>query len=233
MIETNNILKVKYMIRKISLTICTVLIMHSVFSQNISILQDPMSSKSFNSEKYSAYRGTPFLTDKWIKGNVSTPKGVYQNMELKFNVYDNALFFNKNDESFEFVDEVVSFTMMPKPEDASSYLTYKRGYVGADLRGNEFVQVLLEGAVGLIKLDVKQLTEISEVNAGIVKTFANTSKYYISKNGKLQFLKLNKSEVLGALSDKQDKIQAYINDKKYSFRKDIELVDVLKYYATL
>jgi len=74
---------------------------------------------------------------------------------------------------------------------------------------------------------------MSEVNAGIVKTFANTVKYYISKNGQLQFVKPNKSEVLAALSDKQDKIQAYIAEKKYSFRKDAELVDVLKYYSSL
>ena len=51
------------------------------FSQNVISLQDPVSSKNFNSEKYSSIRGTPFLVDKWIKGNVTTPKGVYQNLE--------------------------------------------------------------------------------------------------------------------------------------------------------
>ncbi|MES2005137.1 MAG: hypothetical protein V4450_11480 [Bacteroidota bacterium] len=207
---------------------CTV-----TFSQNVYSLQDPVSSKNFNAEKYSGIRGTPFLVDKWTMGSVTTPKGIYQHLELKFNVYDNTLFFNKNDESFEFLDEIVSFTLMPKPDDASSYMTYKKGISGADLRGNEFVQVLLEGTVGLYKLDLKQLSEMSEINAGIVKTFTNNSKYYISRNKQLQFVKLNKAEIIAALSDKQDKIQAYINEKKYSFRKDAELVDVLKYYSSL
>jgi hypothetical protein len=204
----------------------------STYSQNVYQLQDPVSSKNFNPEKYSGIRGTPFLADKWIKGSVSIARGVYPNLELKFNVYDNTLFFNKNDESFEFQEDVISFTLMPK-EDPATHMIFKRGISGADLRGNEFVQVLLEAEMGLYKLDVKQLTEMSEINAGIVKTFANTAKYYIGKSGKLKFLKLNKQEVLAALSDKQDKIQAYINEKKYSFRKDTELVDVLKYYNSL
>lgn len=215
-----------------AIIIFLLLLRGSTDAQNVYQLQDPVSTKNFNPEKYSGIRGTPFLVDKWIKGSVSISKGVYQNLELKYNVYDNALFFNKNDESFEFQEEVISFTLMPK-EDPASHMVYKRGISGADLRGNEFVQVLLEAEMGLYKLDVKQLTEMSEINAGIVKTFANTAKYYIGKKGKLKFLKLNKQEVLAVLSDQQEKIQAYINEKKYSFRKDTELVDVLKYYNSL
>ena len=219
--------------KPLSLVLIALLTTLTSFTQNVYSLQDPVTSKSFNSEKYSSIRGTPFLFDKWMKGIVNTPQGVYQNLELKFNVYDNALFFNKNDESFELQDNIVSFTLMPKPEDPSTHLLYKNGITGADLKGNEYVQVLLEGPVGLYKKDLKQLSEMSEINAGIVKTFANTTKYYIMKNNQLQFLKLNKSEVLNILSDKQDKINAYIAEKKYSFRKDAELVDVLKYYSTL
>jgi hypothetical protein len=203
------------------------------FSQNVTALQDPVSSKNFNSEKYSGIRGTPFLVDKWYNGTVTTPKGVYQNLELKFNVYDNTLFFNKNDESFELQDDIVSFTLMPKPDDAGSYLIYKRGISGADLHDNQYVQVLLEGNTSLYKLDVKQLSEMSEINAGIVKNFTNNAKYYIGKNHDLQFIKINKTEILNALKDKQDKIQASINEKKFSFRKDADLIEVLKYYNSL
>ncbi len=219
--------------KHVSLVLIAFLTTLTAFTQNVYSLQDPVTSKSFNSEKYSGIRGTPFLFDKWMKGIVNTPQGVYQNLELKFNVYDNALFFNKNDESFELQDNIISFTLMPKPDDASSYLVYKNGIAGADLKGSEYVQVLFEGTASLYKLAVKQLSEMSEINAGIVKTFANTTKYYIKKNNQLQFLKLNKSEILNILSDKQDKISAYISEKKYSFRKDEELIDVLKYYTTL
>lgn len=205
----------------------------SSFAQ-LPFLQDPVTSKNFSTEKYSGIRGTPFLADKWTKGTITTSKGVYKDIELKFNVYDNLLVFNKDDESYEFLDPVVSFTLMPKPNDPASYMVYNKGISGADVKPNQFVQVLLEGKpAGLYKLDLKQVSEMSEINAGIVKTFTNNSKYYISKNKQLQFIKLNKTEILNALSDKQDKVQAYIDEKKYSFRKESELVDVLNYYNSL
>jgi hypothetical protein len=197
-------------------------------------LQDPVTSKNFNTEKYSAMRGTPFVIEKWTKGNVTTPMGIYKEIEIKFNVYDNLLVFNKNDETFEFVDDVVSFTLMPKPEDPSSFMVYKKGISGGDIKANQFVQVLLEAQpASLYKLNQKQVSEMSEINAGMVKTFTNNSKYYISKNKQLQFVKLNKADVLNVLSDKQDKIQAYIDEKKIAFKKEAELVEVLKYYNSL
>lgn len=48
-------------------------------------------------------------------GTATTPRGIYQQLELKFNVYDNTPFFNKDEETFEFQDEIISFTLMPKP----------------------------------------------------------------------------------------------------------------------
>jgi hypothetical protein len=203
------------------------------FAQNVVSLIDPVSSKMLNPEKYSGIRGTPFLVDKWMIGTVTTTKGVYQNLELKFNVYDNALFFNKNDESFELQDDIVSFTLMPKPDDPASYLIYKRGITGADLKDYQYVQVLLEGNINLYKLDLKQLSEMSEINAGIVKTFTNNSKYYIGSNKNLQFIKLNKAEFLNALKDKQEQVQKYCSEKKISFKKDADFIEVLKYYNSL
>lgn len=209
------------------------LITTSAYSQGTVFLQDPVTAKNFNTDKYSSIKGTPFLQDKWIKGTATTPRGIYQQLELKFNVCDNTLFFNRKDEAFEFQDEIISFILMPKPDDSSTYLVYKKGITGADFSGNQYVQVLLEGPVGLYKLAVKQVSEMSEINAGIVKTFTNNSKYYISKNNQLRFIKINKSEILNSLSDQREKIQSYINEKKLSFRKDSDLVEVLKYYQSL
>lgn len=203
------------------------------YSQGAVFLQDPVTAKNYNTEKYSGMKGTPFLQDKWTKGTATTSKGIYQQLELKFNVYDNALFFKMEEDAYEFQDEILSFTLMPNPEDASTFLVYKKGITHADFSPNQYVQILLEGPIGLYKLTSKQVSEMSEINAGLIKTFTNNSKYYISKNNQLQFLKINKTEILHVLSDKKDKIQSYLTEKKPSFRKDIDLVELLKYYQSL
>jgi hypothetical protein len=202
-------------------------------AQNVMSLQDPVSTKNFNSEKYSGIRGTPFLIDKWIKGTVTTPNGVYENLELKLNVYDNSLVFNKQDEPYELTDKIISFTLMVKESDPNSWLVFKKDLAGADLSKNQYVQVLYEGKVCLYKQPTKQLVEISEINAGIVKTFSSNTKYYLLINNIAQFVRLNKTELLEALKDKKDQLQLFITDNKLSFKKETDAIDLLKYYNTV
>jgi predicted small secreted protein len=219
--------------RLLILCSCFLLMATAAFSQAYQ-LSDPVSSKNFNAEKYSGIRGTPFLVDKWMKGTVTTPKGVYKNLDLKYNVYDNGIFFNKDDETFELQDNIISFTLMPKSDDPATHMVYRKGITGPDFRDNQFVQVMTEGNASVYKLDEKKVSEMSEINAGMVKTFTNNAKYYIAnKNKEVIFVKLNKAEILAALKDNQDKLNAYISDKKLSFRKDADLVELVKYYNTL
>ena len=196
-------------------------------------LYDPVANRPFNAEKYSGIRGTPFLTDKWYKGNVVTTKGIYKNLELKLDVYDSKLYFNNNDESFEFQDPVLSFTLMPKPADSSTYMHFIKGVTGNSLSQNQFVQVLVKGNITLYKSDIKSLTEMSEINAGIVKTFITTSRYYLSKDNVLSLIKISKADIMPFLKNQEDKINAYLSQYKLSLRKEDELIEIIAYYNLL
>ena len=65
------------------------------------ILHDPVSARTFNSEKYSGIKGSPFLCDNWMAGSITIEKSIYNKVELKFDAYSNKIYFNKNDEPFE------------------------------------------------------------------------------------------------------------------------------------
>jgi hypothetical protein len=220
---------------KTIITFALLLLAGNAVAQNITNLQDPVSSRMFNTEKYSGIRGTPFLVDKWLQGTATTPNGVYQNLELKYNVYDNTIFFNKDDNTFELVDNIVAFTLMPKPGDTKSYLNYRKGLTGPDFKEKQFVQVLFDGPnASVYKLDQKLVSEMSEINAGMVKTFANGSKYYIARKGQIVGVKFSSAEeIMTALVDKQAQLQRFIVDKKLNFKKDTDLVELVKYYNTL
>ena len=89
-------------------------------------LQDPVSSKNFNPDKYAGIRGTPLFQDKWIHGSVVTTKGIYPDLELKIDLYDNILFFNKDDASFELLDQIVSVKLFPKwPDTLQQFIVVK------------------------------------------------------------------------------------------------------------
>lgn len=194
-------------------------------------LQDPVSSKNFNPDKYAGIRGTPLFQDKWIHGSVVTTKGVYPDLELKIDLYDNILFFNKEDASFELLDQIVSVKLFPKWPDTLQQFIFVKGMSQNGLRPEQYVQALVgTGAIQLYRSDIKQVTEMSEINAGMIKTFANTSRYYIKKGDQLKLIKLNKEEIIPFLMDKEAELNSVIEAKRLNLKKESDIIQVIQAY---
>ena len=205
----------------------------SGFSQNITQLSDPVTNKNFSLEKYSEIKGSPFMIDKWIEGSVTTPKGIYQKLLLKYNAYDNLLIFNNNDEPYEFQETILAFTLMPKPGENASNLNFKNGISANGIQPQQFIQVLEEGKINLYKYFGKQVSEMSEINAGMVKTFTPNIKYYMGNSSSLKFTKLNGNECLQLMADKKELIDKYLAEKKLSLKKESDFVEIIHYYNSL
>lgn len=198
------------------------------------VLQDPVSARTFNTEKFAGYEGSPFLfNDKWTTGNVTVLQGTYKSLELKLDVYNDVLFFKRNDETYEFQDEVVSFVLMPKAGDSTTWMHFKRGMSGAGLKPQQYVQVLAEGPVSLYRSEIRSLSDVNQINRGVIKTFSPSVRYYISRNGTLQLIKPTRKEILEVLNDKAAKVEAFIDAQKISFKKDADLGRLVKYYNSL
>ncbi len=198
-------------------------------------LQDPVSSKNFNPDKYAGIRGTPLLVDKWQHGSVITTKGYYADLELKIDLYDNQVFFNKNDESFELLDHIVAIRLYPKwPDTVNQQQVFIKGITQNNIKPNQYVQILVaQGAVQLYRSDIKQVTEMSEINAGMVKTFANTSRYFIKKGDQFKLVKLNKEEIMPFLVEKEAEINDFITKKKLNLKKEVDFVQLIQAYNAL
>lgn len=197
-------------------------------------LQDPVSSKNFNPEKYAGIRGTPFLQEKWIHGAVTTNLGIYNDLELKIDLFDNALFYNNGGEPFELIDKIVEVKLFPKWPDNKFELVFTKGISQAGIKPEQYVQVLVgSGAVQFYRSDIKQVSEMSEINAGMVKTFSNTSRYYIKKGDQFKFIRLNKEDVMSFLMDKEAAINAIIAEKKLNLKKEGDIAQAIQAYNSL
>ena len=194
-------------------------------------LQDPVSSKNFNPDKYAGIRGTPLFQDKWIHGSVITSKGIYSDLELKIDLYDNILFFNKEDASFELLDQIYSVKLFPKWPDTVQQYIFVKGMNQNGLKPEQYVQALVGiGAIQLYRSDIKQVTEMSEINAGMIKTFANTSRYYIKKENELKLIKLNKEEIMPFLIDKEAELNSVIEAKRLNLKKESDIIQLIQVY---
>jgi hypothetical protein len=197
-------------------------------------LQDPVSSKNFNPDKYAGIRGTPLLVDKWQHGSVITTKGYYADLELKLDLYDNQVFFNKNDESFELLDQIVAIRLFPKWPDTANQQVFIKGMTQNNIKPEQYVQVLVaQGTVQLYRSDIKQVTEMSEINAGMVKTFANTSRYFIKKGDQFKLVKLNKEEIMPFLAEKEAEINDFLAKKKLNLKKEMDFIQMLQAFNAL
>jgi hypothetical protein len=99
------------------------------------------------------------------------------------------------------------------------------------LKPEQYVQALVgAGAVQLYRSDIKQVTEMSEINAGMIKTFANTSRYYIKKGDLLKLIKLNKEELMSFLMDKEAEVNAAIEAKRLNLKKESDIIQLIQAY---
>jgi hypothetical protein len=87
--------------------------------------------------------------------------------------------------------------------------------------------------VQFYRSDIKQVSEMSEINAGMVKTFSNTSRYYIKKGDELKFIRLNKEDILPFFADKEAAINAIIIERKLNLKKEADIVQAIQAYNNL
>ncbi len=202
------------------------------FSQNV-VLHDPMTSRYFDAQKYTGILGSPFLFKDWIKGSVATSKGVYQNIELKYDAYENTLLFKREDKSFEFEDDVKEFILMRNVPDSNSYQYFIKGIIADGLSAQKYVQVLSIGKIKLYKLNARLMTEVSQINEGIKKSFTNVTKYFAGEDGHIQEINLNKKDIIQLLKDKDQEVQQFIKANSLNLKKEDDVAALINYHNQL
>ncbi len=218
--------------KKLLATVLLISCSAAMYAQTM-VLHDPVSARTFNTSRYSQIQGTPFLNDKWTKGSVLTPRGIYQNLDLKLDAYSSTLYFNRDEKLFEFEDHITGFVLMPQPADSSTYLRFRKGLQASGLKPEQWVQILSEGKTSLFKLESKLVSDMNQINQGVVQTFTNSTRYYVMKAGELKMVKFNKSDILDVFADKKDQVQAYINQQSLGFKRESDVIRMFNYYNAL
>lgn len=197
------------------------------------ILSDPTTSRTFNSEKYSEVKGTPYFIDKWLEGSVTINKGIYKRLFIKYDVLEQELLFSKDDASYFFSDPVISFVLKPNPSDSTTFMKFIKGLTGNGLKENQFALVLAEGNVSLYRSDIKKSSDLNDINRGVVKQFSTSTRYYIKKDGATNLVKLSKDEILALLKDKETALQQFIDNNKINFKKEGDVAKLIAHYNSL
>lgn len=192
------------------------------------ILHDPVSSTVFQTSRYAGIKGSPFLVDSWTKGKAQTSKGYYPVLDLKLDAYNNVLLFRRNNEPFQFEEDIISFILMPA-EDSASYKYYQKGYSATGLKANQYVEVLANGPVLLLQSDIRQVSDMNEINQGVIKTFNSITRYYAGNKEKLTLIRLNQKDILALFPQQEEKIKEYMKVNKLNFRNEKDVAALINW----
>ncbi|MGV3767222.1 MAG: hypothetical protein ACO1NW_13905 [Chitinophagaceae bacterium] len=211
--------------------IIVLLLFASIAGISQPILHDPLTSRIFNAEKYSDISGSPYLFDEWKKAHVYTPNGAYKNLTVKFDVYDQVLYFEKDGKQYEFTTPFSGFHLFSADMD-SSYFT--KGYTGSALKETQFVELMVSGKLQMIMSPIVNKVEKNEINRGVINSFKIVKRYYLgTASTQMKLIKLSRSELMPLLMDKKKEIEAYISQNKINFRSESDVQKLLIYYNSI
>lgn len=147
--------------------------------------------------------GTPYLVDEWKPGSVILRKGVMiKDMQLKFDVLRNKLYFLRDGAMFEFADSVRDFYL--NYSDGSSVgLVYRNNFPAVDRNTTStFYELLVDGKISLLKYRSKTSMEIKGIDLRVTKKYEDRQQYYLALPGnRMMKIKRDKKSLYEALPE--------------------------------
>ena len=192
-------------------------------------------------ELYEGVKGTPYLYDQWKPGNVYlTDNTLIKNVYIKFNIYsDDLLYLNSTSGDSLIINQslIQKFEIFDELSRDSVLMEEMRLKPGKSEK-KTFVRVIYGGkskfTVKYIKTFIRAHYKGAYAAGNKYDEYTDDYQYYIMNNeNKLTKLKLNKKSVIKILSDKEDKIKAFVNKKKLTLDNENDVVQVLEYYDSL
>ncbi|MCC9167081.1 hypothetical protein [Pontibacter harenae] len=179
-------------------------------------------------------------------------KEVYENMDLKFDVYENSLVFKRNNNAYVIDPGLLeSFTVAIPTGQAYTFTKAPEAVVAAEPKtAASFVAMLFEGQdVKLAFVPSKRLKKANykvdrnSAGAGVYGSSSNdtfdeflweNTYFVIKNNGKAEAVnKLNKKNLLNALSDKEKEVKSFISKEKVDANTEEGWKKTLEYYDSL
>jgi hypothetical protein len=197
-------------------------------------IADDLGGRPIAVNKYSKIKGSAYLYDDWLQGEVITNDGnVYKKMLIKFNVEKDELIFvyKETDTPQRFADPIRMFTLHAEQDRVFANQFPKIGRQNAA----SYYEVLIPGNAMLLKRhkEIFQTDRDEMSRAAIAGVYTNHDTYYIYKDNQMYLVKTTRKDVLKLLSNKAADVTAYADSQKINFEQEEDLKKLLNYYNTL
>ena len=176
--------------------------------------------------------GNSILNKAWATGAVVFNTGKQAtNMQLQFDVKENALHFKNDDHIYAFANVVRACLMTYEENDKKIIVLLRSGYPDANGDStNILYQVVAEGPnVQFLKLLKSTVDEQYSYGSAPKETYTIKEENYIYFVHTKQLVKIKENEksVENALSDYASQVQKFVADKNVKLNSDEQIVDLI------
>ncbi len=192
------------------------------------------NSQSVDENLYEGIEGSPFYFDQWQKGKIFPKKETeaIEEVWLNYNGYTKSFEVKKDNRYIALDENWYNRVEIPKGEETIIFATgllpkRAKQFVQLVYRGTDFY-VLQDFHISLIKTEKKRYAGDIEV-----QEFAQKPSYYFVENGKANFFKLKKKNVLTLLHTHKSAMEEYVKSHRLKLNKTTDLVKIMTYYDEL
>ncbi|MES2329089.1 MAG: hypothetical protein V4539_05760 [Bacteroidota bacterium] len=175
-------------------------------------------------------KGSPLLSENWGTGYVKFANGrILKDVSLRFNLFNNELYYKLEDIEFVFVDPVTEFSFSYDEKGKSHFAFFRNGYPGTRPgSGTLYYEVLTDGKrYKLLKRNYKSISEAYEFNSIPSRIFRQNGELYIYDAQARALIpvkyKQSLSELVPELSGQLAQLQG---NEKGRFKSEKELVEL-------
>ncbi|MEO5782594.1 MAG: hypothetical protein ABIQ07_04945 [Ginsengibacter sp.] len=155
---------------------------------------------------------------------------------IKINIYENKIYFLRNDTTYElYSDNVSEVSIVNDSQNASknSLLSIGNNYE-AGIAHDKFVQIYSKGKVSLIKILKTEIRkEYDEIHLKTVTKFTDLGQYYIVDNGKFDKAVFSKNYFYALIADKKDAMDLFLKKQNPNLKTPEGFALALNYYNSL
>jgi len=213
--------------KKISTLLFLISLTTYTFAQNVTV--GPSAKPLLVTVAKNLVEGSPYFNTKYANGSIKTvSQKAFDIKNVRYNLETQQLEYTENNNVYAIQDSVQSFTLLDSVGNSHQFAKVKSG------QSEGFYEAVADGNVALLKqYTVKK--EIVEDWFTKKKTnkLVQHSAYFTSKGGTLQKFTPSAKNIAMVLSDKKEKVSAYIKSEQLDIKQDDDLIKVFTYYNTL
>lgn len=190
-------------------------------------------------QKYINVTGSPFLFDEFKKSFLIFADGrKAKDIKTRIDVCSNEVHFldDNNKEQFLLAGTIKEVAYIDTLADGKIKVQqFVTNIPPVDnLTEKDFFEILINGKIILLKSDKRKINEIkNEMSGEKSSQFDDYIEYFVYTNGSIKRLKKDKDFISLFTVDKKEKMDAYLKEKKLSFKNVEDIKTFFAYYNSL